>query len=59
MDMKGNITYKKEKDSIVYNSKGKTLGVRKETKFKEAQGGSLGMNDANKILYTANGVEIK
>jgi hypothetical protein len=55
LDMNGNKKYKRETDSIIYNSKGKTLGVKKEKEFKEAQGGSLGMGDAEKILYTASG----
>lgn len=55
LDMNGNKKYKKEVDTIVYNAKGKTLGVKKESQFKEAQGGSLGMSDAENILYTANG----
>jgi hypothetical protein len=55
LDMDGNKKYKREKDSIIYNYKGKTLGVKKEKEFKESQGGSLGMGDAEKILYTASG----
>lgn len=55
LDMNGNKKYKRETDSIIYNPKGKTLGVKKEKEFKEAQGGSLGMGDAEKILYTASG----
>lgn len=55
LDMDGNKKYKREKDSVIYNSKGKTLGVIKEKEFKSAQGGSLGMGDAEKILYTASG----
>ncbi len=55
LDMDGNKKYKRETDSIIYNSAGKTLGVKKEKQFKEAQGGSLGMGDAEKILYTASG----
>jgi hypothetical protein len=55
LDMDGNKKYKRETDSIIYNPKGKTLGVKKEKEFKEAQGGSLGMGDAEKILYTASG----
>jgi hypothetical protein len=54
MDMNGNVNFKRERDSIVYNPKG-GLVVKKESQFKEAQGGSLGITDANKILYTANG----
>lgn len=53
LDMEGNKKYKKETDIIIYNPKGKTLSVKKEKQFKEAQGGSLGMGDAEKILYTA------
>ena len=55
LDMDGNKKYKRETDSIIYNPKGKTLGVKKEKEFKESQGGSLGMGDAEKILYTASG----
>jgi len=55
LDMDGNKKYKRETDSIIYNSDGKTLGVKKEKQFKESQGGSLGMGDAEKILYTASG----
>jgi hypothetical protein len=55
LDMNGNKKYKRETDSIIYNSKGKTLGVKKEKEFKEAQGGSLGMGDAEKVVYTASG----
>lgn len=55
LDMDGNKKYKRETDSVIYNSKGKTLGVTKEKQFKESQGGSLGMGDAEKILYTSSG----
>jgi hypothetical protein len=55
LDMDGNKKYKRETDSIIYNSVGKTLSVKKEKQFKESQGGSLGMGDAEKILYTASG----
>lgn len=55
LDMDGNKKYKREIDTILYNAKGKTLSVKKESQFKEAQGGSLGMGDAEKILYTSNG----
>ena len=53
LDIDGNKKYKKEIDTIVYNPKG-SLSVKKESQFKEAQGGSFGMGDAEKILYTAN-----
>ena len=52
LDMDGNKKYKRETDSIIYNSEGKTLSVKKEKTLKSAQGGSLGMNIAEKILYT-------
>ena len=55
LDMDGNKKYKRETDSIIYNSAGKTLSVKKEKQFKESQGGSLGMGDTEKILYTASG----
>jgi hypothetical protein len=55
LDMNGNKKYKRETDYIIYNPKGKTLGAKKEKEFKESQGGSLGMGDAEKILYTASG----
>ena len=55
LDMDGNKKYKRETDSIIYNSVGKTLSVKKEKQFKESQGGSLGMGDVEKILYTASG----
>jgi len=55
LDMDGNKKYKRETDSIIYNSLGKILSVKKETPLKESQGGSLGMGDAEKILYTASG----
>ena len=54
-DMKGTKKYIREYDYIGYNEKGKTLGVKKERKFESAQGGSLGMDLAEKVLYTASG----
>lgn len=54
-DMKGTKKYVREYDYIGYNEKGKTLGVKKERQFESAQGGSLGMDLAEKVLYTASG----
>ena len=54
-DMTGRKKYVREYDYIGYNEKGKTLGVKKERQFESAQGGSLGMDLAEKVLYTANG----
>ena len=54
-DMKGTKKYVREYDYVGYNEKGKTLGVKKERQFKEAQGGSLGLDLAEKVLYTASG----
>jgi len=45
----------REYDYVEYNAKGKTLGVKKERKFSQAQGGAIGMDIAEKVLYTANG----
>jgi hypothetical protein len=53
--MKGTKKYVREYDYIGYNEKGKTLGVKKERQFESAQGGSLGMDLAEKVLYTASG----
>jgi len=55
LDMDGNKKYKRETDSIIYNPAGKTLSVIKEDKFIEAKGGSFGMKDAEKVVYTASG----
>jgi hypothetical protein len=55
LDMDGTKKYKRETDSVIYNAKGKNLSVSKETQFNAAQGGSLGMNLAEKILYTPSG----
>lgn len=56
LDMDGNKKYKRETDSVIYDSKGNgTLKVKKEDKFIEAQGGSFGMGDAEKVVYTASG----
>ena len=54
-DMNGRKKYVREYDYIGYNEKGKTLGVKKERQFESAQGGSLGMDLAEKVLYTAAG----
>ena len=54
-DMTGKKKYIREYDYIGYNEKGKTLGVKKEKQFESAQGGSLGMDLAEKVLYTASG----
>ena len=59
-DEKGRKRFVREYDYVVYNEKGKTLGVKKIEQFKEAQGGSMGMELTEKILYTAKGArEIK
>lgn len=55
IDENGKKKYVREYDYVVYNSQGKTLGVKKERQFKEAQGGSVGLDIAEKVLYTANG----
>jgi hypothetical protein len=55
LDMDGNKKYKRETDSVVYDDKGKVLVVTKEDKFIEAKGGSFGMKDAEKVVYTASG----
>ncbi len=56
LDMDGNKKYKRETDSVIYDPKGNGgLKVRKEDKFIEAQGGSFGMKDAEKVVYTASG----
>jgi len=55
LDENGRKKYVRENDAILYNSKGKTLTVKKERQFSSAQGGSLGLDIAEKILYTANG----
>ena len=55
LDMDGNKKYVREYDYLGYNSAGKTLGVKKERVFKEAQSGSIGLDVAEKIIYTANG----
>lgn len=55
LDENGRKKYVRENDSILYNSKGKTLSVKKERQFSSAQGGSMGLDIAEKILYTANG----
>jgi len=54
-DMNGTKKYVREYDYIGYNEKGKTLGVKKERQFESAQGGSLGLDLAEKVLYTASG----
>tara|TARA_A100001011_G_C14243393_1_gene814340 strand:- start:24 stop:1568 length:1545 start_codon:yes stop_codon:yes gene_type:complete len=63
-DEKGRKRFVREYDYVVYNEgsnfKGTTLGVKKIEQFKEAQGGSMGMELTEKILYTAKGArEIK
>lgn len=55
LDENGNKKYVREYDYVVYNTKGKTLGVTKEKLFSGAQGGSLGLDIAEKVLYTAQG----
>ena len=54
-DEKGRKRFVREYDYVVYNEKGKTLGVKKIEEFKEAQGGSMGMDLTDKVLYTAKG----
>lgn len=63
-DEKGKKRFVREYDYVVYNEgknfKGKTLGVKKGVEFVEAQGGSMGMDLTEKVLYTAKGArEIK
>lgn len=53
LDKNGAKKYVREDDYIQYNSKGKTLFVKKQKEFKEAQGGSIGLDVAEKILYTS------
>jgi len=55
LDENGRKKYVREYDYVGYNSKGKTLGVKKERQFAQAQGGSIGLDIAEKVLYTANG----
>ena len=55
LDENGRKKYVREYDYVGYDEKGNTLSVKKERQFKEAQGGSMGMDIADKILYTANG----
>jgi hypothetical protein len=55
IDEDGRKKYVREYDYVEYNAKGKTLGVKKERKFSQAQGGAIGMDIAEKVLYTANG----
>jgi hypothetical protein len=55
LDMDGTKKYKRETDSVIYNAEGKTLSVSKEAEFNAAQGGSLGMNLVEKIIYTPSG----
>lgn len=55
LDENGRKKYVREHDYVGYNSKGKTLGVKKERQFSQAQGGSIGLDIAEKVLYTANG----
>lgn len=55
LDENGNKKYVREYDYVGYNAKGKTLGVKKERQFSQAQGGSIGLDIAEKVLYTANG----
>jgi hypothetical protein len=52
LDENGKKKYVREYDYVVYK---KTLGVKKERQFSQAQGGSMGLDVAEKILYTANG----
>jgi hypothetical protein len=55
LDKNGRKQYVREYDYVGYNSKGKTLSVKKERQFSQAQGGSIGLDIAEKVLYTANG----
>jgi hypothetical protein len=55
LDENGRKKFVREYDYVGYNSKGKTLGVKKERQFSQAQGGSIGLDIAEKVLYTANG----
>jgi len=55
LDENGRKKYVREYDYVGYNAKGKTLGVKKERQFSQAQGGSIGLDIAEKVLYTANG----
>ncbi|NBO99082.1 MAG: hypothetical protein EBU90_03005 [Proteobacteria bacterium] len=55
LDENGRKKYVREYDYVGYNAKGKTLGVKKERQFSQAQGGSLGLDIAEKVLYTAQG----
>ena len=55
LDMDGTKKYVREYDYLGYNSVGKTMGVKKERTFKEAQSGSIGLDVAEKVIYTANG----
>lgn len=54
-DEKGRKKFVREYDYVVYDEKAKTLGVKKERQFQEAQGGSMGMDLTEKVLYTAKG----
>lgn len=55
LDENGRKKYVREYDYVGYNAKGKTLSVKKERQFSQAQGGSIGLDIAEKVLYTANG----